>query len=119
MINISHNGTVMVKRGDTFNVPLFINIGTEEEPMRLDFTNKPWLKVHFNIESAGKDGPVLFTKTFTNLDVNEYGDIMVLLTSDETKKLRSGVYEYTIYVTDDSDVEFNYTVTPNKMFYLF
>ena len=119
MINITDNGTVMVKRGDTFNVPLFINIGSDEEPVRLDFTGKSWLLINFNIHRAGVDGPVLFSKIFSSKDVNQYGDIMVKLLPEDTKELRSGIYEYSISLSDTTDPSFNYTVTPNKQFYIF
>lgn len=119
MLNIQTNGTAMVKRGDSFNVPLFVNIGTDDNPVRLNFKDKDWLKVHFNIERAGKDGQVIFSKIFNSSDVNDYGDIMISITDEEINQFQSGIYEYSIEVTDDNDPDFNYTVTPNKMFYLF
>ena len=36
MLNLSKNGIIQVSRGDSFKLPLFINCGTPDKPIRYD-----------------------------------------------------------------------------------
>lgn len=130
MLTISNNGIITVNRGDDFSVPLFINQGTELEPVRyvLNLTDE----VYLGIFSAGADylldteGTKIFIedeitylgipeiniyfenavvrKTFTKDDLNVNGDVVVEFASIDTRFLLPGNYYYQIRakITKDS-----------------
>jgi hypothetical protein len=52
MIEIKNNGYISINRGDRVDVPLFINLGTEELPMRFKLKDYPNAKVLFSIANA-------------------------------------------------------------------
>lgn len=95
MIEIKNNGFVTINRGDAFSVPIFINAGTCDAPIRFKIKDFPNAAVLFSITAPHQnfnDG--IIRKVFTVKDTNEYGDIMVELTSAETKNLPIGKYYY-------------------------
>ena len=120
MFHISNSGIISLNRGDSFKVPLFINIGTEEEPARVDFHKFPYLEIYMGImlphqafESA------IIRKKFTVQDANDKGDIIITLTPEETLNLRPGKYFYEIKgrLEDSIDDEYVRTII-NKTYFL-
>lgn len=95
MIEIRNNGYISINRGDRIDVPLFINMGTEKNPIRFKLSEHPNAEVLFSITSADQtfeEG--VFRKIFNPNDLNDRGDLMVRLSSAETKSLIPGRYFY-------------------------
>lgn len=115
MIEIKNNGYISINRGDRVDVPLFINLGTEKLPMRFKLKDYPNAKVLFSITTANQtfeNG--VFRKIFYSNDLNDKGDLMVRLSSQETMSLEPGKYFYQFkLLLDDKKIN---TITDRLMF---
>ena len=115
MAFIRNSGMIVMSRGDDFVAPLFINIGTDTAPVRVNFNKFNDLDVLFLIVTKDSSPKELFRKKFTYKDANEYGDIVIHLTSDDTRKLLAGNYNYTVTGTmfdETTNEDYVYTIVP-------
>ena len=67
---------IKLNRGDCVQIPLFINIGTDEEPVRLDFNRFKDLDIEVYLgvyPPNSKFEHSIIRKKFTYLDVNDLG----------------------------------------------
>ena len=98
MVNISNNGFIYVHRGDTFQIPLFINKGDIEEPLRFYIANHPKAEVFLGVMEPNQSfEKALIKKRFTSSsNVNQYGDLIVDFKSTDTERLIPGLYYYAI-----------------------
>lgn len=116
MYTISNNGFITITRGDSFQAPLFINQGTITVPVRWELKLHPEAKVYFGVteynqpferalirryyqykgknQQTGKDNPL---NEFGDI-INEYGDIVVTIRSQDTEYLLPGKYYYEVKV---------------------
>lgn len=114
---IYNDGTISINRGDLFLSPLFINGGTKDQPIRYSLIDYPNTKVYFSIMQPNQ----LFEnadirKVFTNQDINQFGDVMIKLTSRETMHLMQGKYYYQIKaVLEDGTIN---TITNKEVLYV-
>ena len=102
MAFVDNLGKITINRGDCFQIPLFINMGTEDEPIRLDFKEFSNLGIeiylgvyppHYSFEYS------LIRKKFTYLDANENGDVVIKIDPQDTVNLFPGNYKYSIKAT--------------------
>lgn len=115
MSMIRDNGVIIMSRGDTFSAPLFVNIGTDDAPVRVDFNKFHDMDVVFQIVTYEATPREVFSKTFTYKDANELGDVVITLTKEDLTDLLAGVYNYTVTGTmfDETTQEvFMYTIVP-------
>lgn len=98
MINISNNGFISMHRGDTFTVPLFINQGTKEDPIRLYIQQHPSAEVFLGVMEPNQPFEcALIKKRFTpSHDVNQYGDLVISFKDTDTLSVLPGLYYYCI-----------------------
>jgi hypothetical protein len=97
MTTIDNLGTITLNRGDCFKTPLFLNIGTEKEPIRLNVLKFPQLEVFFGIYLPGSKFENSFIKkTFNFKDSNSLGDIVISLDPLDTLYVPPGKYLYTV-----------------------
>lgn len=97
MAFINNLGVITLNRGDCFKTPLFINIGTEKEPIRLDFKKFPNVEVYFGIYVPGyKFENSFIVKKFTYLDSNSNGDVIVSFEPNDTFYIKPGRYKYSV-----------------------
>lgn len=118
MFNISNNGIITVNRGDNFTVPLFINQGTEINPVRFIINDK--CEVYLGImEPNQKFEDALIKKRYTTKSLNRNGDIVVSIKHQDTSCLVPGKYFYEfklrILNSDTNEYEVN-TIIPRKEF---
>lgn len=121
MPSISNLGIITVTQGDCFQAPLFLNIGSDNEPIRLDLIKFPDLEVYFGVYTCGSRFERSFIiKKFTYLDTNKFGDVVITLNPEDTKCVRPGKYKYSIKVRidDPNQGEWVNTVIDSKDFYL-
>lgn len=98
MINISNNGFISMHRGDTFTVPLFINMGTKEDPIRLYMSQHPNAEVFLGIMEPNQPfEQALIKKRFTaSNEFNQFGDLVVSFKDIDTLNILPGLYYYCI-----------------------
>ena len=101
MYNIAKNGIIQMHRGDCLCVPLFINIGTEYNPIRFYIKRNPGCKVYLGVMEPGvafEEANIRKMYDSADAEVNKYGDIVVRLTPTDTEFLSTGRYYYQVKV---------------------
>ena len=121
MAFIDNNGIINLYRGDCLQVPLFINIGTDEEPIRLDFNKFSNLDIEVYFGVYSKNCPFehsFIRKKFTCLDANSLGDIIVKIDPQDTLCVIPGSYFYSVKLRmqDNIQGEFVSTVIDRNIF---
>ncbi len=118
MFHIAKNGIITLHRGDTFTLPILINLGTPLEPNIFDL--KEGDQVIFRLMRANeKSEDATIEKVYTVNDLNEDGAINVIFTNDDTNWLDPDTYYYEVqlrYYSDD--IENVNTFIPRTKFYI-
>ena len=99
MYQISTNNIVSISRGDSFIVPLFINQGSKQCPIRYNLNNHKNFELYFGVMECTQkfDDAVIRKKwTYDTGLINQFGDLMISLTPDDTVLLHPGKYFYEI-----------------------
>lgn len=121
MFNIDKNGIIYVNRGDSFELPLFINKGTDLVPLRWDIKNTG-AEVFFALTEPNQMfEDALVRKKYTQDDINELGDVVIKMTHDDTKCLCPGKYYYQIklkFPPDEDDTYQVNTIVPKTQFFI-
>lgn len=95
MFNIQNSRIITIVKGDTVEFPLFINANTDMNP--IGFTFGPYDEIYFSVmEPNQKFNCGVIRHTYDINDLNESGDIVIKLTSEDTINLYSGTYYYEI-----------------------
>jgi hypothetical protein len=123
MLEIDKNGNIKIARGDTFEVPLFINIDDDifkdtRFPLKLND------EITFRlVESNMPNCYALLEKTFTYEDVNENNDIIIKFYHHDTCNLFPATYFYEIKLKrpnfkfqDESEDDAYITIVPRRKF---
>lgn len=93
MLKINSNGTVVISRGDSADIPLFINQGSKIQPIRYELSGSDTL--FFGImEPNQKFEDAIVRKVYTSKDLNEHGDVVIKIEPDDTVNLIPGKYFY-------------------------
>ena len=98
MFNIAKNGIITITRGDSAETSLYINIGTELEPLitKLGDNDKVYLGV---MEPNQLFEDAIVKKKYTKADYKDKDDPRALAISfdcEDTENLLPGVYYYSI-----------------------
>ena len=95
MFELSINNIITISRGDSFECPLFLNIGTDCCPLRYVLKDEEY--IYFAIERPNEcfENAVV-KKEFTSADFNEHDDVEVSIKSEDTRRLCPGTYYYEI-----------------------
>lgn len=114
MFNISNNGIITVNRGDSFTIPLFINQGTDVNPIRFIIGDN--CEVYLGImEPNQKFEDALIKKRYTTKSLNKNGDIVISIRHQDTACLVPGKYFYElkirIFNTETNEYEVNTIIT--------
>ena len=95
MFDISYNGIITVNRGDSFSMPLVLNIGTTLDPRRFELDNYSF--VYFAVMEPNQPfETALIRKRYTKNDINDNGDIMVTFKPQDTQCVLPGKYYYQV-----------------------
>ena len=90
---ISNNGIITMTRGDTVKVPIFINAGDNTDYIR--YTLEEGDTLYFGImEPEAPFEKSLIRKVLTKDDLNQYGDVEIELSLNDTQYLQTGTYYY-------------------------
>jgi hypothetical protein len=113
MFDISKNGIITISRGDNFTINVFVNIGTQLDPIqyKLEENDKLYfalMEPHQPFEYA------LIRKVFTKENEDECGNINMNFIPEDTEYLMPGNYYYMIKlarnIAGESGEEENYLV---------
>lgn len=119
MFDLSLNGNIKLTRGDSFSVPLFINMGTDIKPIRYNLEDGEYvcfgvMEPNYCFEEA------IIRKKYSNTDKNDKGDIVVSFDANDTVHLMPGKYYYEVkaVLLDNEGKEIVNTIIPKREFYL-
>lgn len=119
MFNISNNGIISITRGDSASAPLFLNQGTEYNPVRyrikdLDAIYLAVMEPNQCFEHA------ILKQVYTRDNLNEEGDVVIRFRPEDTENLIPGKYYYQIkakFNRDDGQDDVN-TVVQKTEFWI-
>ena len=120
MFNISSNGIVTVNRGDSFELPLILNIGSAIDYQAYIPTDKDTVYVGV-MEPNQPFETALIRKVATAEDVDKHGHVIVRFWPEDTECVLPGKYYYQVKLrTFDAaaqryDVE---TIIDKTLFYI-
>ena len=113
MVRVSNDGNVVINRGDTVNFLLFINKGTEMQPLRYIPQEGDTIFVGITEPNQPFECAILKQK-YTNANLNADGDVVIKLTPKDTECLKPGKYFYEIKLKFANE-EVN-TIIPQRQF---
>lgn len=111
MLEIDKSGNIKVNRGDTFIVPLFIDISDNIfNSTRFPLHDNDILHFHL-MEANAPFHKFLLKKRFTVEDINENGDVLIRFEHLDTEWLFPGIYYYEIKLqrVEPDEIPENYT----------
>ena len=111
MVNLSNNGFIVLNRGDTFDLPLFINNGNSINPIRTYIHEHPRATIYFGLmEPNQRFEQAILKKHYTAEDqINQHGDLVIHFKSTDTEYLLPGKYYYSVkcqVVPFDHNIEY-------------
>ncbi len=121
MFNLSYNGIVTVNRGDSFELPIILNAGTNLQPVLYELTEDT--VIYFGVMEPNQPFEnALIRKRYTIEDVNENGLVVVRFRPQDTQCVLPGKYYYQVKLQrfrsndpEDYDVD---TVVDKTQFYI-
>lgn len=94
MLSVDHQGNITINKGDTFIVPLFIDVSKDIfHSIRLPL--KPEYKIFFYLVEPNSDlKHYLIKQTYSSEDMNDKGDILIKFLHEDTSWICPGTYYY-------------------------
>lgn len=120
MLQISREGIIQLSRGDDCEMPLFINSGKISEPIRYELEKHPETVVYVSVMEPNRYFEQGFIRKIYSKDtwtLNEFGDLVVKFTSEDTRYVPPGKYYYEIKVDLEGKGVVN-TVIPSTEFWI-
>ena len=113
------NGIIHLLRGDTYEAPIVINLGTKMNPEIYSLNDND--RLYFGLMEPNKAFEnAVVKKTFTNMsDTDDDGNILLILNPEDTLNLLVGKYFYMIklkIVKDDGRSIVKTIVPPTQFF---
>ena len=100
---VIENNIIELHRGDSFQLPLFINAGDKFDFKR--YLLRPGDKIYFSVAEPNQPWEhSLIKKIFTRRDFNEKGDIIIRLEPKDTEYVMPGKYFYEIKLVTKAGV---------------
>lgn len=120
MFYIENTGIIRITRGDSAEAPLFMNQGCELNPIRYELKDND--EVYFGVmEPNYPFEQAIIKKKYTKNDVNEYGDVVVKFSSEDTVNLIPGKYFYSIKLNkwdEEKQIYDIYTIVERTQFFI-
>ena len=113
MMTIGRDGSIQICRGDSFFVPLFINEGTDLQPIRYEMQEGD--KVYVGVTEPNQPFENAIIKKVYNYDdeKTEYGDLLLVFDVEDTEHLLQGQYYYSVKIKRGDKVD---TLIPERNF---
>ena len=119
MFNLLANNIIQVNRGDSFTVPLFININNDMNPIQ--YKLQDGAEIYFGVMEPNQlFEDAIIRKKYTSDNLNIDGNINIVFNSDDTAYLLPGLYYYQIKAKlplEDGSFVVN-TIVPKTQFYI-
>lgn len=121
MFDVSYNGIITLTRGDSFKMPLVLNIGTKLNPetATLDKNSFVYLAV---MEPNQPFESALIRKKYTYEDINDKGELVVSFRPQDTQCVLPGKYYYQLKLQvcdpDNSSKYDVYTLVDKTLFWI-
>ena len=98
MSYISNNGFIRLARGDSFRMPLFINVGSVWCPIRYNIDEDPNAKLYLGVMEPNQPFELaIIKKVYTkDSEKSKLGDIIIEFEPNDTLYLLPGKYYYEI-----------------------
>lgn len=119
MVHISNNGVISIHRGDSFSIPLFLDMGIEGFPIRYNITQYTGVSLYLGVMTPFEsfEKATLKKKYTSESETNENGDLVVKVSSQDTMCLRPGKYYYEMkMLLENGEVS---TIIPKKELFVF
>lgn len=120
MFDVSREGIITVNRGDSFEVPMFLNAGNSVDRVGYNLTERD--AVYLGVMEPNQPFEfALIRKKYTIDDIDSRGNLIIRFKPSDTACLLPGKYYYQIKLEtyrsdiDDYDVE---TVVDKRLFYI-
>lgn len=120
MFDVSREGIITVNRGDSFEVPMFLNAGNSIDRVGYNLTERD--AVYLGVMEPNQPFEfALIRKKYTIDDIDSRGNLIIRFKPSDTACLLPGKYYYQIKLEtyrsdiDDYDVE---TVVDKRLFYI-
>lgn len=95
MLEISSNGIITFNRGDTWELPLFINLSDRMDSLRYELTDND--TIYLGVMEFNQPWELaIIRKKYTKADLNSNGDIIISFASTDSEYLHPGVYYYEV-----------------------
>lgn len=121
MLDVSRNNQIAVTRGDSFEVPLFLNAGSDVNPVRYVLDDKDQIFLGIMEPNSCFENAIV-KKVYTKADFNDNEDVVIKIDHEDTACLMPGKYYYQIkakFVTDSENDKFIVnTVVPKTEFFI-
>ncbi len=110
MFNITYNGIITVTRGDSFELPLMLNAGSNMDPLHYQITENSI--IYFAVTEPNQPFEhALIKKRYDSSDVDEDGNVVITFRPQDTECVLPGKYYYQVklqrFWSDDPE---DYTV---------
>ena len=122
MFNIAFNGIITVNRGDSFQFPLVLNMGTNLEPEKYVLDSNAF--VYFAVMEPNQPFEnALIRKKFDSNDVDENGNVIIKFRPQDTQCVLPGKYYYQVKLQrfnsdDPEDYDVNTVIEKTQFFIL-
>lgn len=119
MLSIDRSGNITINRGDTFKVPIFIDVNnTIFHSIRYPFTDHS--TIYFYVVPANMPlHYALIKKEYTLRDLNENGDAILTFLHEDTACIPAGTYYYEIKLREkleEGSSDALVTLSPRRKF---
>lgn len=119
MLTIDRSGNVTVNRGDTFNVPLFIDVEKDIfKCTRFPLHDEDVVIFHL-VEPNQPFERYLVEQKYTKEDINNFNDIELKFVHDDTSWIAPGTYYYEIKLYrpyEEKNEDALVTIVPRRKF---
>lgn len=110
MFNITYNGIITVTRGDSFEIPLMLNAGSNMDPLHYHITENSI--IYFAVTKPNQPfEQALIKKKYDISDIDENGNVVIVFRPQDTECVLPGKYYYQVklqrFWSDDPE---DYTV---------
>lgn len=118
MVYVDDNNIISMSRGDSVDLPLFLNAGTDINPVR--YVLQDGDKIYFGIMEPNQPFEnAIVKKVYTKDDFNENEDVVIKLEPNDTVCLYPGRYYYQVkalFANDEENPIVNTVVQKTQFF---
>ena len=114
-VRVVQNNIIELNRGDSFEIPIFINVGERFEPVR--YVLRPQDKVYVSIAEPNQPWEFsLIKKVLTRVDFNKKRDVVFKLDPIDTEYVMPGKYYLQAKIVLGNGKV--YTILPKRQFWI-